>query len=63
MMQLELTVEEGHLLREEVQKRLAELDHEIAHTEALNFKAMLKQRRDMVRKFLAKLPEAAVMTA
>ena len=57
MIHLELTTEEEQHLKEEVTKRLAELDHEIAHTDALNFKDMLKRRRAAVRKFLEKLPE------
>ncbi|MEI7728787.1 MAG: hypothetical protein WCO56_04415 [Verrucomicrobiota bacterium] len=58
MIQLELTNEEAQHLKEEVKKRLTDLDHEIAHTEALNFKAMLKERRTSVQKFLDKLPNS-----
>ena len=61
MIQLELTTEEAQHLKEEVQKRLAELDHEIAHTESLNFKAMLKGRRESVHKFLEKLPDSVAV--
>jgi uncharacterized membrane protein YdbT with pleckstrin-like domain len=61
MIHLELTIEEAQHLKEEVQKRLAELDHEIAHTEALNFKAMLKGRRESVQKFLEKLPDSVAI--
>jgi uncharacterized membrane protein YdbT with pleckstrin-like domain len=57
MIHLELTNEEERDLKEEVTKRLAALDHEIAHTEALNFKDMLKRRRATVQKFLSKLPD------
>jgi hypothetical protein len=59
MIQLELTAQEEQHLKEEVTKRLADLDHEIAHTESLNFKAMLKGRRESVRKFLEKLSNTA----
>jgi len=58
---LELTTEEGQHLKEEVTKRLAEMEHEIAHTDALNFKEMLKGRRAVVQKFLDKLAEAATV--
>jgi hypothetical protein len=57
MIQLELTNEEQQDLREEVEKRLTELEHEIAHTDSLNFKKMLKRRRQSVRKLLEKLPD------
>lgn len=61
MIHLELTTEEGQDLREEVTKRLTELDHEIAHTDSMDFKDMLKRRRDVVRKFLGKLPDTAAI--
>jgi hypothetical protein len=41
---------------------LLEREHEIAHTDTLDFKAMLKRRRETVRKFLEKLPDAATIT-
>ena len=63
MIHLDLTNEEEQHLREEVLKRLADLEHEIAHTDSLNFKDMLKRRRETVRKFLEKLPEAAAVGA
>jgi hypothetical protein len=56
MIQLELTTEEEQNLKEEMQKRVTELDHEIAHTDSLNYRDMLKRRRESVRKFLEKLP-------
>ena len=59
MIHLELTNEEEQDLKEEVRKRLTELDHEIAHTDSLNFKDMLKRRRETVRRFLEKLPDPA----
>jgi hypothetical protein len=57
MIQLDFTTEEEQHLREEVTKRLAALEHEIAHTDALNFKDMLKRRREVIQKLLAKLPD------
>ena len=56
MIHLELTNEEERDLKEEVQERLTALDHEIAHTDALDYRNMLKRRREAVRKFLEKLP-------
>ena len=63
MIQLDFTTEEVQLLKEEVQKRLADLDHEIAHTDSIDFKDMLKRRREAVRKFLEKLPDSGAMAA
>ncbi len=59
MIHLDFTNEEEQHLREEVTKRLAELNHEIAHTDSHDFKDMLKRRRDAIRKFLDKLPAGA----
>jgi len=55
MIQIELTTEEQEHLKEEVTQRLVDLDHEIAHTDSLQFKEMLKGRRESVRTFLAKV--------
>ena len=63
MIHLELTTEEGQDLREEVTKRLTELDHEIAHTDSMDFKDMLKRRRDVVRTFLGKLSDTAAIVS
>jgi hypothetical protein len=57
MIQLDFTTEEEQHLREEVKKRLADLEHEIAHTDSLNFKDMLKRRREVMTKLLGKLPD------
>ncbi len=59
MIALTLTTEEGQDLKEEVKQRLIALDHEIAHTDSLKFRDMLKRRRDAVQKFLEKLPDSA----
>ena len=63
MIQLELTTEEAQHLKEEVKMRLTELDHEIAHTDSVNFKDMLKRRRESVSKLLEKLPDPMVIAA
>ena len=59
MIQLELTNEEEQDLREEVEKRLTDLDYEIAHTDSADFKKMLKRRRQSVGKLLEKLSALA----
>ena len=63
MIQLELTRQEEQHLKEEVEKRLVALDHEIAHTDSIDFKQMLKCRRETVRKFLLKLPDLPAVAA
>jgi len=63
MIQLELTTEEAQHLKEEVKTRLTELDHEIAHTDSVNFKDMLKRRRESISKLLEKLPDPMVIAA
>lgn len=59
MIQLELTKAEEQDLREEVEKRLTELDHEIAHTDSAAFKQTLKRRQQSLWKLLEKLPDLA----
>jgi hypothetical protein len=57
MIQLNFTDEEETLLKEEVKKRLVDLDKEIAHTDTKEFKDMLQRRREMFHKLLEKLPD------
>jgi hypothetical protein len=59
MIQLNLTDEEEQHLKEAVKRRLTELDHEIAHTDSIAFKEMLKLRRETMRKIIEKLPDVA----
>ena len=54
MIQLNLTDEEGQHLKEAVKRRLTELGHEIAHTDSMTFKDMLKRRRETMRKVIEK---------
>ena len=63
MIHLELTVEEELRLKEEVTKRLLELEREIARTDSSDFKAMLKGRRDTLQKLLEKLPDPEPIAA
>ena len=62
MIQLELTTEEAHHLKEEVTTRLAELDHEIYELDSMHFKEMLKGRRESIHKFLEKLPDSEAIS-
>ena len=61
MIQLNLTDEEEQHLKEAVKRRLTELDHEIAHTDSVAFKDMLKRRRETMRKVVEKLPDLAAI--
>ena len=63
MIQLELTNDEEQYLKEEVKTRLGELDHEIDHTDSMDFKEGLKRRQAALQKVLGKLPEAAAISA
>jgi hypothetical protein len=57
MIQLDLTDAEEQDLREEVEKRLTEMEMEIAHTDSKDYRNMLKRRRDSLWKLLEKLPD------
>ncbi len=62
MERLELTGEEAAVLRELLERRLTEVDVEVSHTDAHDFKALLKQRREIIESILRKvtaLPMAA----
>ena len=61
MIQFNLTDEEEQHLKEAVSRRLSELDHEIAHTDSMAFKDMLKRRRETMRKIIEKLPDLAAI--
>jgi len=61
MIQLNLADEEEQHLKEAVKSRLTELDHEIAHTDSMDFKDMLKRRRETMRKVIEKLPDLATI--
>ena len=63
MIQFELSIEQAKHIKEEVTTRLAELDHEIAHTDSPEFKEMLKHRRESLRIFLEKLPDSVALAA
>lgn len=60
MIQLNLTDAEGQDLREEVEKRLTEIEIEIVHTDSKDYRNMLKRRRESLLKLLEKLPDMRV---
>jgi hypothetical protein len=61
MIQLNFTDEEERHLKEAVKSRLTELDHEIAHTDSMAFRDMLKRRRETMRKVIEKMPDLAAV--
>jgi hypothetical protein len=60
---LELTHEEQQLLRQVLRRCLADLDHEILHTDHAGFKQMLRQRRTDLERIRDKIPEVAEAAA
>ena len=58
MKPLELNQEEGAMLVQVLQRCLADLEHEIAHTHHSEFKQMLRERRRVLDALLHKLPAA-----
>jgi hypothetical protein len=58
MMQLELSESEASLLKEIVEKHLADLGAEIHRTDSLEFKEMLKAREQAATQLAAKLASA-----
>lgn len=63
MFQLELSNEEQEVLVQVLQRALAALDLEILHTDHREFKAFLKQRREVLQRLVAKLPKPAAAAA
>ena len=55
MAQIELTQVEVYLLREILQRYLAELSMEIAHSDRKDFREFLKKRREFMEDFIARL--------
>ena len=62
MQPLELTSTEVDVLRDVVRRYLAEMDHEIRHTDSREFKAMLRERQAELESVLRKLPSKPVLT-
>jgi hypothetical protein len=55
MKPLELTAEEAEVLRDVLRRRIAEMEIEVSHTHAREFRAMLKHRQQVMESALAKL--------
>jgi hypothetical protein len=60
MQHVDFTSEELEVLRELLQHITTEMDVEVFRTDTHDFKTMLKHRRDLVERILAKLSSAAV---
>jgi hypothetical protein len=53
---LDLTTHEQEILREMLEQHLSDLRMEIADTERMEFRDMLKERKEVIRKILDALP-------
>ncbi len=53
---LDLTTHEQEILRELLEQHLSDLRMEIADTERLEFRDMLKERKEVIRKILDVIP-------
>ena len=60
MAKLELTAEEMTILEETLERSISDLEEEIGHTDAHEFKEMLKQRKSLLNHLLEKVSGAAV---
>ncbi len=56
MKALDLNQEEREFLLDVLKRRLAELDHEIAHTHYTEYRQMLRARRSVLEGIVGKLP-------
>lgn len=63
MTRLELTPEEQELLGQVLRNYLATLEVEICHTDHSEFRSLLKQRRELLNRLLARLGPAGSATA
>lgn len=62
MKSLELTANECEILRDVVRRQLADLDLEIRHTDTRDFKAMLRNRKQLLESVLGKLAAEPVLS-
>jgi hypothetical protein len=58
MLDLELTGAEVAILRDMLDSEISDLQEEIAHTDRLEFRDALKERRRVLQNLLAALPPA-----
>lgn len=54
-MTIELSTDELNLLRQVLEAKRVDLQHEIHHTDDREFKALLKARRDLLEALLSRL--------
>lgn len=57
-LRLELDEREAALLRDVCREALSELRSEIVRTESVDFRGALKEREELLRSLLARLPDA-----
>jgi len=63
MFNVEFSYEEREVLRQILQNALGSLELEIQHTDYQEFRNMLRQRRDIIKGLLAKLPQPMSVAA
>ncbi len=61
MFQIELSPQEQEVLGQILRNSLAMLETEIRHTDHQEFRELLKQRRELVKGLLDRMPEPAVV--
>jgi hypothetical protein len=59
VVRLELDVREAELLREVCRESLSDLRTEIVRTESADFRRALKEREEVLKSLLSRLPRAA----
>ncbi len=62
MFQIELSPQEQDVLGQILRNALAMLETEIRHTDHLEFREILKQRREVLKGLLDRMPEPAVFS-
>jgi hypothetical protein len=61
MQSFEITAEEAEVLREELESCLKEIELELSRADSIEFKHMLKHRRETVKHLLAKFAAGPVI--
>jgi hypothetical protein len=63
MGQIELSDEEQELLGQILQNALLTLELEIQHTDHADFRQLLRRRREVIRRLIARFPKPAAAAA
>ena len=63
MKPLDLNLQELDVLEQVLKRSLADLDHEIDHTDHAEFRRMLRERHDVLDGVLRKIPERVQQAA